>query len=209
MAEPRDGEHRIAAAASPAVARSARTRIRRHPERAVPERAEEILRAGRVAHVAFAVDGQPYVLPFTYHYEAGRLYLHGAPASRALATLRAGAPVCVEVTLLDGLVASRMAKYHSMNYRSVMVFGRAVEVTDEAEQRAVFERMTAHYFPGRTAGHDYAPARQGDLRGTRLLAIAVEELSAKSRSGPPLGPTDGDPAAPGSRFVVVLPSVDG
>jgi nitroimidazol reductase NimA-like FMN-containing flavoprotein (pyridoxamine 5'-phosphate oxidase superfamily) len=149
------------------------------------------------------------VLPFTYHYEPGRLYLHGASASRALATLHAGVPVCVEVTLLDGLVASRMAKYHSMNYRSVVVFGRAVEVTDEAEQRGVFERMTARYFPGRSAGRDYAPARQGDLRGTRLLAIAVEDVSAKSRSGPPLGPTDGDLDAPGSRFVVVLPGVDG
>jgi nitroimidazol reductase NimA-like FMN-containing flavoprotein (pyridoxamine 5'-phosphate oxidase superfamily) len=208
MAEPRDDEQHVAAA-SPAVARTARTRIRRHPERAAPERAEEILRAGRVAHVAFAVDGQPYVLPFTYHYEAGRLYLHGAPASRALTTLYAGAPVCVEVTLLDGLVASRMAKYHSMNYRSVVVFGHAVEITDEVEQRTVFERMTARYFPGRTAGQDYAPARQGDLRGTRLLAVTVEELSAKSRSGPPLGPTDGDHDGSGSRFVVVLPGVDG
>jgi nitroimidazol reductase NimA-like FMN-containing flavoprotein (pyridoxamine 5'-phosphate oxidase superfamily) len=190
------------------AAPSARTRIRRHPERAAPERAEEILRAGRVAHVAFAVASQPYVLPFIYHYEAGRIYLHGAPASRAIATLRAGTPVCVEVTLLDGLVASRMAKYHSMNYRSVVAFGRAVEVTDEAEQRAIFERMTARYFPGRTAGQDYAPARKRDLRGVRLLAIAIEELSAKSRSGPSKGPTDDAADAPGSRFVVVLPGVD-
>ncbi|HST89744.1 MAG TPA: pyridoxamine 5'-phosphate oxidase family protein, partial [Ktedonobacterales bacterium] len=105
----------------------ARARIRRHAERARDaQAAEAILRAGRVAHVAFSDgSGQPYVLPFTYAYEDGCLYLHGARASRTVRLLRAGTPVCVEVTLLDGLVASRAAKSHSMNYRSVVVFGTA------------------------------------------------------------------------------------
>jgi uncharacterized protein len=122
--------------------------------------------------------------------------------------LRAGTPVCVEVTLLDGLVASRAAKSHSMNYRSVVVFGTAESVTDETTKRAVFERMTARYFPDRLAGRDYTPARVGELRAVELLAVRVEELSAKSRSGPPLGPRDAEEEAFGSRFVVMLPGVD-
>lgn len=185
-----------------------RTRIRRHPERAVPERAEAILRAGRVAHVAFAIDGQPFVLPFTYYYEAGALYLHGAPASRTLKTLRAGTPVCVEVTLLDGLVASREAKGHSANYRSAIVFGTASPITDERTMRHIFERMTDRYFPGRTAGTDYEPARARDFKAVELLVVNIEELSAKSRSGPPLGKHDADDDAPGTRFVLPLPGLD-
>lgn len=190
------------------AAQTPRTRIRRHPERAVPERAEEILRLGRVAHVGIVVDGQPFVLPFTYYYEAGAMYLHGAPASRALQTLRSGTPVCVEVTLLDGLVASREAKSHSANYRSVLVFGTAAPVTDEQTMRAVFERMTARYFPGRTAGTDYVTAHTRDLKSVELVMVTVEELSAKARSGPPRGKHDADDDAPGTCFVVPLPGVD-
>lgn len=181
-----------------------RARIHRHPERAVPQRAEEILRAGRVAHVGFAVDGQPYVIPLTYLYADGTLYLHGAPASRALRTLVAGTPVCVEVTLLDGLVASREAKSHSMNYRSAVVFGTAAPITDLDAKRAIFERMTAHYFPGRSAGRDYQPARVGDLRAVELVAVRIEERGAKMRSGPPLGKHDDDQTAPGTSYVVAL-----
>ena len=189
--------------------RAVRSRIRRHPERAVPEMAEEILLRGRVAHVAFAVEGQPYVLPMSYHYEDGALYVHGAPASRTVKTLRAGMPVCVEVTLLDGLVASRDAMNHSMNYRSVIVFGVAKAVSSLATKRAVMERMTLRYFPGRTVGHDYLPARDGDLRAVELLTIAVEEQSAKARSGEPSGPHDADEDGPGTHYVLTLPGVDG
>lgn len=185
-----------------------RTRIRRHPERAVPERAEDILRTGRVAHVGFAVDGQPFVLPFIYHYEAGAIYLHGAPASRTIKALHAGTPVCVEVTLLDGLVASREAKSHSANYRSVVVFGTASPVTDERTMRRVFERMTSHYFPGRTAGTDYEPARSRDFKAVELLVVTIEEQNAKARSGPPRGEHDDDDEAPGSCFVLPLPGLD-
>lgn len=187
-----------------AAAKSERVRIRRHPERAVPERAEEILRAGRVAHVGFVVDGQPFVIPFTYLYEDGMLYLHGAPASRALRTLAVGTPVCVEVTLLDGLVASREAKSHSVNYRSVVAFGTAAPVADLDAKRSIFERMTARYFPGRTAGTDYLQARAGDLRGVELVVVVIDERSAKVRSGPPLGQHDGDETAPGTCYVIEL-----
>lgn len=186
-----------------------RSRIRRHPERAVPEMAEEILLRGRVAHVAFAIDGQPYVLPMTYHYEDAILYVHGAPASRTMKAVRAGTPVCVEVTLLDGLVASRDAKSHSANYRSAIVFGVAEPVTDLETKRAVMERMTLRYFPGRTAGQDYQPAHDGDLRTIDLLAIGVEEQSAKARFGGPKGPHDADEDGPGTRYVLTLPGVDG
>lgn len=188
---------------------SARTRIRRHPERAVPERAEEILRVGKLAHVAYAVDGQPFVVPLLYYYEDGILYLHGAPASRTIRALRAGTPVCVEVTLLDGLVASRDAKSHSVNYRSVVVFGRAEAVADLAEKRAVFERMTQAYFSGRTVGVDYHPPSTGELRGVELLAVRVEERSAKMRSGPPLGIHDiDDHDGTQTGYVVLLPGID-
>jgi len=198
------GEEDVAAM----IGASARSQVRRHPERARPEVAESILRAGRVAHVAFQLNGQPYVLPLTYDYDAGTIYLHGAPASRTLRALRAGIPVCVEITLLDGLVASRTAKSHSMNYRSVMIFGRAAPVMDEAEKRRVFERMTARYFPGRAAAVDYVSARAGDLRAVELLAVRIEELSAKSRSGPPLGTHDDAEESPYSRYVVMLTGLD-
>jgi len=173
----------------------------------MPEMAEEILRAGRVAHVAFAVDGQPYIIPMTYHYEDGMVYLHGAPASRLQKTLRAGTAVAIEVMLLDGLVASRDAKKHSLNYRSVVVYGVAEPVTSMQRKRALMEAMTERYFPGRRVDHDYAAAEAGQLRAMDVMAVAVEELSAKARSGPPQGPRDALDEAPGSAFVITLPGV--
>jgi hypothetical protein len=166
-----------------------RTRIRRHPERAVPEQAEEFLRAGRIAHVAYTVDGQPQILPFLYFYDDGALYLHGVPASATVRALRGGAPVCASVTILDGLVASRDAKSHSANYRSVVVYGRGEVVTDLDEKRRIFERMTERFFPQREAGRDYAHATVKDLRGVELR---VDEMSAKARTGPALGAHDAD-----------------
>ena len=168
------------------------TRIRRHPERAVPEQAEEFLRAGRIAHVAHTVDGQPHILPFLYFYDEGALYLHGVPASATIRALRKGAPVCASVTILDGLVASRDAKSHSANYRSVVVFGRSEVVVDLEEKRRVFERMTERFFSEREAGSDYAHASVKDLRGVELLAVRVDEMSAKTRTGPALGAHDAE-----------------
>ena len=182
-----------------------RTRVRTHPERAVPDEADEILAAGLIAHVGFVVDGQPFVIPMGYHYEDDTIYLHGARGGRLPRTLRDGVPVCVEVTLLDGLVASRDALYHSMNYRSAVALGHARLVAGEQEKAAVLERMTRRYFAGRTVGVDYAGPSAADLKITELLAIGVEELNGKKRSGAPAGPQDAAPDAPGTCGVFPVP----
>src|SRR3974390_1381528 len=131
------------------------TDVRQHPERKVPERWQEFLAQGMVAHIGFEQDGLPYVIPTLYQYsleQPDRIYLHGGLSSRMLERLAAGIPVCITVTELDGLVYSRDAKYHSANYRSVMCFGRGRIFEDEQEKRVMFEAMTSRYFPGRTAG---------------------------------------------------------
>jgi len=181
------------------------TKVRQHPERAVPGRAQEFLASGQVAHVGFEYEGRPYVIPMLYEYSTRRperLYLHGGPSSRILDALASGIPVCVTVTQLDGLVYSRDAKYHSANYRSVMCFGRGRIIEDEDQKRQIFEEMTLRYFPGRTAGIDYIPAPPAHLRTTVLLEIAIEEVSAKMREGGPKGPHDNDDNALGTRGVV-------
>jgi nitroimidazol reductase NimA-like FMN-containing flavoprotein (pyridoxamine 5'-phosphate oxidase superfamily) len=183
------------------------TKIRQHPERAVPERAQEFLAEGYVAHVGFEHDGRPYVVPMLYHYSAGqpdRLYLHGGLASRMLRQLASGIPVCATVTALDGLVYSRDAKYHSANYRCVMCFGRGRLIEDDEEKRSIFEEMTLRYFPGRTAGQDYTAAPKAHLAGTAVVEIVIEEITAKMREGGPLGPQDKMEDAPGTCGVVEL-----
>lgn len=191
------------------VGMSPRTRIRRHAERTAPaEEAERILRAGRVAHVAYSLEGQPFVIPFTYAYEDSAIYLHGAPASRTLKSLRGGMNVAIEVTLLDGLIASRDAESHSANYRAVVVYGQAERVTSMAEKRAILERMTLRYFPGRTVGADYEAATEKQLRALEVLRVPVTELGAKMRTGGPRGPRDADPSAPGTAYVVELGGYD-
>lgn len=172
---------------------SARSRIRRHNERSVPAEAERILATGNVAHVAYVIDGQPYVIPFLYDYADGAVYLHGAPGSRTLKALRGGAEVAIEVMLLDGLIASRDAESHSANYRSVVVYGVAERVTTMAEKRAILERTTRRYFPGREVGADYAAATEKQLRALEVLRVPVAELSAKRREGGPRGPRDEAP----------------
>ena len=184
-----------------------RSQIHQHPERAVPERAAEILAQGHVAHVAFVDNGHPVVIPFGYHFDPAspdRLYLHGGIASRAVGILQSGDPVCVTVTLLDGLVYSRTALYHSMNYRSVVCFGRGARLMDPAAQQLVYEGMVGRYFPGRTAGRDYSVPTAAHLDATALIEIRIEEMSAKSRQGGPAGPTDSLPEAPGTCGVVAM-----
>jgi nitroimidazol reductase NimA-like FMN-containing flavoprotein (pyridoxamine 5'-phosphate oxidase superfamily) len=184
---------------------SSRSRVRRHAERTAPaEEVERILRAGRVAHVAHALDGQPYVIPFLYDYADGAVYLHGAPASRTLKALRGGVEVAIEVTLLDGLIASRDAESHSANYRAVVVYGRAERVTNMAEKRAILERMTLRYFPGRMVGSDYEAATEKQMRALEVLRVPVTELGAKMRTGGPRGPRDADSTASGTAYVVEM-----
>lgn len=168
-------------------------RIRQHPERSVSGEAAQILTAGHVAHVGFEQDGQPFILPFSYHFDAAqpeRLFLHGSRGSPTLQALASGARACVTVTILDGLVYSRDAMNHSMNYRSVVCFGSSRAIEDNDEKQRIFAGMIARYFPGRTAPRDYEAASPKELSATRLLAVQIEEWSAKARRGPANGPRD-------------------
>ncbi len=180
---------------------SERSRIKNHPERAVPEETAEILSSGFVAHVGFIEDGLPYIIPLSYHYEgqqSDRIYLHGSIRSRALELLATGAPVCVTVTLTDGLVYSRKAMNHSMNYRSVVLFGTAREITDHDEKFTLLDRMVQRYFPDRLLERDYNPPPAFDLGVTALVEVQIEDWNAKARRGGPTGPDDDNPDAPGS-----------
>ena len=183
------------------------TRIRQHPERGVPESAEEILASGYVAHVGFEQDGRPYVIPMLYQFDTerpGRLYLHGGLSSRMIRHLASGVPVCATVTELDGLVYSRDARYHSANYRCVICFGRGRLVEDDELKQSVFVAMTSRYFPGRTPGGDYAIAPKSHLDATPVVEILIEEMSAKMREGGPKGPRDADESDVGTCGVVEL-----
>ena len=193
--------------ATPIGPRTARTRIRRHPERAVPERIEEILRAGLVAHVAYIVEGEPRVIPLLYGYEPGRIILHGAPGSSTLGHLRSGVRVAVSVTNLEALIASRDAESHSANYQSVVAYGTTRRVTKAEDKRLLLEAMTRRYFPGRTLGRDYAPATDEQIRSLEVIEVRVEEAAGKARSGGPLGPRDSDSDAPGSAGIYPLSGI--
>jgi nitroimidazol reductase NimA-like FMN-containing flavoprotein (pyridoxamine 5'-phosphate oxidase superfamily) len=187
-----------------AAAASPRARVRIHPERSKPDEAHGILAAGLVAHVGFVQDGQPFVIPMTYQFEAEQpehIYLHGAHHSRLMQHLATGAAVCVTVTLVDGLVYSRTALFHSVNYRSVVVFGRVGAEPERSERRRLLEGMVARYWPGRTAGRDYDLIPDDHLDPTAFIALRIEELSAKVRRGGPKGPRDADPGAPGTAGV--------
>jgi hypothetical protein len=189
---------------------SERTRIRRHPERAVPDETAEILAEGLVAHVGFSDSDGPVVIPMLYGFsreEPDRIILHGSRASRLQNLLRDGAPACVTVTLIDGLVYSRSAKFHSANYRSVTCFGTAREIEDQTVKEAVMETMTARYFPGREPGRDYSPPTTEQFNEITIVEFLISESSAKARRGPPRGPGDDDPSAPGTAGVVPLGGV--
>ena len=167
------------------MASTDRTKVRRHPERGVYDREpiDAILDEALICHVGFVVDGQPFVIP-TIHARAGDvLYLHGSPASRMLRTLRDGVDVCVTATLLDGIVLARSVYNHSLNYRSAVVLGRAREVVAADEKLAALETIVEHMVPGRWS--DARQPTQGELDGTTVLALALDEASAKVRTGPP------------------------
>jgi nitroimidazol reductase NimA-like FMN-containing flavoprotein (pyridoxamine 5'-phosphate oxidase superfamily) len=163
-----------------------RTTHKRLPQRGSHDRAliHAILDEGLVCHVAFVADGQPFVIPTIYARVGERLYVHGAGASRMLATLKLGAPVCVEVTLVDALVLARSAFHHSMNYRSVMVFGVAQEAVDPAEKREALHAIVEHVVAGRS--RETRPPSAQEIAGTRVLWVPILEASAKVRTGPPV-----------------------
>lgn len=162
-----------------------RTRVQRLPARGAYDRetVHAILEEGFVCHVGFVVEGQPYVIPTNYARVDETLYLHGSSASRMLRTLSGGVQVCVTVTLVDALVLARSAFHHSVNYRSVVMLGRAKLVEDTGEKMRVLEAFTNHIVRGRWK--DVRPATEQELKGTSVLALPLGEVSAKVRTGPP------------------------
>ena len=162
-----------------------RTTVRRLPDRARYDRVtiHAILDEGLVCHVGFVDEGQPFVIPSAYARMGDRLVLHGSAASRMLKALAGGAPACVTVTLLDGLVFARSGFHHSMNYRSVVVVGTATEITDPGEKRRALDAIVEHAVPGRVAS--VRPPSENELRATRVVALTLDEASAKVRTGPP------------------------
>jgi nitroimidazol reductase NimA-like FMN-containing flavoprotein (pyridoxamine 5'-phosphate oxidase superfamily) len=185
-----------------------RTRVRRHPERGVYDRAviDAILDEALFCHVGFVDEGQPFVIP-TIHARAGDvLYLHGSPASRMLRELGEGIDVCVTATLLDGVVLARSVYNHSLNYRSVVVLGRARRLDDADEKLAALEAIVEHVVTGRTL--DARMPTEKELAGTSVLALPLDEASAKVRTGPPKD-FDEDVALPIWAGVIPLRTVAG
>jgi len=157
-------------------------RIRRHHERAQYDRASvyAILDRGLVAHVAFIDDGRPIVIPMAYGRDGDRLFLHGARKGR-FSTATAGEPVSIAVTLVDGLVVARTAFDSSMNYRAVVIHGRAIELEDEAERLHGLRCVTEHALPGRW--DEIRPPTEQELKATVVLAVEIEAAAAKVRNG--------------------------
>lgn len=163
-----------------------RTRIRRVPKRAVYERdtVEAILDEGLVCHLAFVQLGQPFCIP-TIHARVGdTVYLHGSAASRMMRTLGSGAAACLTVTHVDGLVLARSAFHHSLNYRSVVVMGTLRPVEEPDEKMAALEALTERLVPGRWPDIRW-PSRK-EMKGTSVLALPLDEASAKVRTGDPV-----------------------
>jgi nitroimidazol reductase NimA-like FMN-containing flavoprotein (pyridoxamine 5'-phosphate oxidase superfamily) len=166
--------------------RTARTTLKRLPKRGSFERRKvyEILDEGFVCHVGFVADGQPFVIPTAYGRIGDELYLHGAKSNRMLKALGTGADVCVNVTLVDGLVLARSAFHHSINYRSVVVFGTARVVESDGEKLEALRAFTEHVLPGRWQEARVPNAQE--LNATLVLALPLTEASAKIRTGPPI-----------------------
>jgi len=170
-----------------AVPASERVRLRRRRERGRYDRAaiDAILDEALIAHLGVVdPDGQPLVLPVLHARRGDVVYVHGSAASRTMRTLAGGAPACLTVSLLDGLVLARSAMHHSANYRSVVLLGRAASVLERAHKLAAFEAIVEHIVPGRWA--DVRPPSENELRATSVLVFPIEEGSAKIRSGPPV-----------------------
>lgn len=165
---------------------TSRTALKRLPQRGSYEREViySILDEGLICHIGFIHDHHPFVIPTGYGRAGDKLYLHGSKASRMMGALRDGAQVCVTVTLLDGLVLARSAFHHSMNYRSVVIFGVASAIEDPAEKWEALKCFSEHVVRGRWA--EVRPPTKAELGRTTVLSLALEEASAKVRTGPPL-----------------------
>lgn len=160
-----------------------RSQVRRRPDRGAYDEASvhAVLDAGLVAHMGYVIDGQPFVTPTTYWREGRRLYWHGSAASRMLRAQGPGLPVCLTVTHLDGLILARSAIAHSVQYRSVMAFGRARLVEDEGEKAAAMAAFISRLYPGRM--DEIRPPSEVELKQTALVGMTIEEASAKVKAG--------------------------
>lgn len=161
-----------------------RTRVVREPQRAVYDRSvvNRILDEGFICHVGFAIDGQPFVIPTSYGRHDDVLYIHGSAASRMLRSVSAGIPMCVTVTLLDGLVLARSIFNHSMNYRSVVVVGTGIEIQDREEKLTALRLLSEHIVPGRW--NEARQPNEKELKATTIIRLPIQEFSAKVREGP-------------------------
>lgn len=179
-----------------------RTRVRRAPRRAATDVAalHAVLDEGLVCHVAFVDGDTPVVIPTSYGRDGDRLYLHGSTGSRMMRHLATGTPVCVTVTLLDGLVLARSVMHHSMNYRSAVIFGQARPVTEPAERNHAFEVIVEHLVPGRWV--DARHPNRREAAATAVVALDLGEASVKMRTGPP---NDDDIDLPSGMWAGVLP----
>ena len=166
--------------------KTSRTQVRRASKRGHYdfETIARILDEGLVCQIGFVVDERPFVIPTAYGRVADKVYIHGAGASRMLKSLLAGIEVCLTVTLLDGLVLARSAYHHSMNYRSVVLFGQAQKVTDANEKMEALKAFTEHVIKGRW--QDVRSPSPEELAATCVLALPIAEASAKIRTGPPV-----------------------
>jgi uncharacterized protein len=168
------------------ITQTRRTKLKRLPKRGNFEREAiyRILDEAFICHVGFAVDNQPFVIPTSFARIGDRLVIHGSAASRMMRSLSEEIDVCVTVTLIDGLVLARSAFHHSMNYRSVVVFGKAKIVSDEREKYAALKAFTEHIVPGRWS--EVRPPTKNELKGTTVLTLSLTEASAKIRTGGPV-----------------------
>ena len=168
------------------IEKTQRTRVKRIPKRGNYERdtINAILDEAFNCHVGFAVDGQPYVIPTGYGRVGEHLYIHGSAASRMLRDLSGGVDVCVTVTILDGLVLARSAFHHSMNYRSVVILGKAELVTNDEEKNNALFAISEHIIADRW--NDVRPPTKQELKATSVLRLPIVEASAKIRTGPPV-----------------------
>ena len=187
---PSAAQHRVAEVHGPTgereeIAPTPRTAFKRLPERGTHDREAiwSILDDACYCHVGFVTEDGPIVIPTSFGRDDDVLYIHGSPASRMMRTLKRGVPVCATVTILDGLVLARSAIHHSVNYRSVVIFAEATEVTGLDAKRSALLRIVDHVVPGRSA--DARPPTDKEVKGTTVLALGIDEASAKVRTGGP------------------------